>query len=334
MRRAATRGIRDLRAMATRVGGRTGDGSGAPSVARSPAGGAVAPRPGARTCRRPRRGRMRPMTDQEARYDRSPRRYAELLVAGPPAVDAGAPRRGRARRRRPARGGSSTSAAARARWRPRRSAAGRRSRSTASTCPPACSGSPSARAPALPPSDRGRVRFRQAPADRLPYPDGSFDLALTSFVLQLVPSRHRALREIRRVLARDGRVALVTWLQGGAPLDGGPRLRRGAAGRGPRAAGAGRRQRRPAADRRRRSPRCGAPGSRTRRRTPRSSTTSSRRSRSSRSSPGSTTRTSSTSFEPDERAALEADVLARLRALPADGLRLVAPIVYASGRRT
>ena len=40
------------------------------------------------------------------------------------------------------------------------------------------------------------------------------------------------------------------------------------------------------------------------------------------------------SFEPDERAALEADVLARLRALPPDGLRLVAPIVYASGRRT
>ena len=37
---------------------------------------------------------------------------------------------------------------------------------------------------------------------------------------------------------------------------------------------------------------------------------------------------------PDERAALEADVLARLRALPRDGLRLVAPIVYASGRRT
>ena len=33
-----------------------------------------------------------------------------------------------------------------------------------------------------------------------PFPDGTFDLALTSFVLQLVPSRHRALREIRRVL--------------------------------------------------------------------------------------------------------------------------------------
>ena len=72
---------------------------------------------------------------------------------------------------------------------------------------------------ALPASDRGRIRYRQAPADRLPYPDGAFDLALTSFVLQLVPSRHRALREIRRVLAADGRLALVTWLQGGEPLE-------------------------------------------------------------------------------------------------------------------
>ena len=56
-------------------------------------------------------------------------------------------------------------------------------------------------------TERGRIRYRQAPADRLPYPDGAFDLALTSFVLQLVPSRHRALREIRRVLATGGRIA-------------------------------------------------------------------------------------------------------------------------------
>jgi hypothetical protein len=34
-----------------------------------------------------------------------------------------------------------------------------------------------------------------------------------------------------------------------------------------------------------------------------------------------------------ERADLEQDVLARLRALPPDGLRLELPIVYATGRR-
>ena len=38
-------------------------------------------------------------------------------------------------------------------------------------------------------------------------------------------------------------------------------------------------------------------------------------------------------MEPAGRAALEADLLRRLRALPPEGLRLVLPIVYASGRR-
>jgi hypothetical protein len=38
-------------------------------------------------------------------------------------------------------------------------------------------------------------------------------------------------------------------------------------------------------------------------------------------------------MQPAERAALEADLLRRLRALPGEGLRLVMPIVYASGRR-
>ena len=38
-------------------------------------------------------------------------------------------------------------------------------------------------------------------------------------------------------------------------------------------------------------------------------------------------------MEPTARATLEADLLRRLRALPPDGLRLVLPIVYASGRR-
>jgi hypothetical protein len=38
-------------------------------------------------------------------------------------------------------------------------------------------------------------------------------------------------------------------------------------------------------------------------------------------------------MQPADRAVLEADLLSRLRTLPADGLRLVLPIVYASGRR-
>src|SRR3974390_492421 len=52
-----------------------------------------------------------------------------------------------------------------------------------------------------------RVRLTRAPADQLPFADGSFNLALAAFVLQLVPSRPRALREMRRGGGRRRRPA-------------------------------------------------------------------------------------------------------------------------------
>lgn len=54
----------------------------------------------------------------------------------------------------------------------------------------------------------GTVSF----AGEMPYADASFDVAMSSFVLQLVPSRIKVLREIRRVLRSGGRFAYVTWL--------------------------------------------------------------------------------------------------------------------------
>jgi len=71
-------------------------------------------------------------------------------------------------------------------------------------------------AAAGPPGER--VRLTRAPADRLPFADRTFDLALTAFVLQLVPSRPRVLREMRRVLRPGGRLAYVAWLAGELPL--------------------------------------------------------------------------------------------------------------------
>jgi ubiquinone/menaquinone biosynthesis C-methylase UbiE len=50
-------------------------------------------------------------------------------------------------------------------------------------------------------------------ADSLPFPERSFDVALSSFVFQLVPNRARALREARRVLRPGGVLAFVSWLQ-------------------------------------------------------------------------------------------------------------------------
>ncbi len=61
--------------------------------------------------------------------------------------------------------------------------------------------------------DRDRFRTAVAFADGLPFDDGAMDAAMSSFVLQLVPNRSRALREARRVLRKGGHFAFVTWLQ-------------------------------------------------------------------------------------------------------------------------
>ncbi len=70
----------------------------------------------------------------------------------------------------------------------------------------------------LGPSDRPRFRSMVALADRLPFPDRVFDLALSSFVFQLVPNRARALREARRVLRPGGLLAYVSWLDDDRPF--------------------------------------------------------------------------------------------------------------------
>lgn len=56
-----------------------------------------------------------------------------------------------------------------------------------------------------------RLRLEVGRADRLPLPDAAADVAVSSFVIQLVPSRTAALREIARVLRPGGLVALITW---------------------------------------------------------------------------------------------------------------------------
>ena len=58
----------------------------------------------------------------------------------------------------------------------------------------------------------GRASFVHAPAARLPLPDASVDLVVSSFVFQLVPDRHAALLEAHRVLRPGGMLAYVTWL--------------------------------------------------------------------------------------------------------------------------
>jgi ubiquinone/menaquinone biosynthesis C-methylase UbiE len=54
-------------------------------------------------------------------------------------------------------------------------------------------------------------------ADEIDAADETFDLAVSSFVLQLVPNRAAALDEIHRVLRRGGMLAWVAWRRGGEP---------------------------------------------------------------------------------------------------------------------
>jgi SAM-dependent methyltransferase len=63
----------------------------------------------------------------------------------------------------------------------------------------------------LTPEAGARLETIVAYADELPDSIGAFDAAMSSFVLQLVPSRAAALREVRRVLRPGGSFAWVTW---------------------------------------------------------------------------------------------------------------------------
>ena len=59
----------------------------------------------------------------------------------------------------------------------------------------------------------GRLTWLAAPAETIPLADGSVDVAMSAFVLQLVQDRAAVLRELVRVLRPGGVLAFVTWLE-------------------------------------------------------------------------------------------------------------------------
>jgi arsenite methyltransferase len=51
-----------------------------------------------------------------------------------------------------------------------------------------------------------QIEFREAAVEALPYPDASFDVAMSNGVLNLIPDKPAALREVCRVLKPGGRL--------------------------------------------------------------------------------------------------------------------------------
>lgn len=57
----------------------------------------------------------------------------------------------------------------------------------------------------------GSIEWTEGDAEKLPYPDGSFDVVLSQFGHMFAPRPDLALSEIRRVLRASGRIAFATW---------------------------------------------------------------------------------------------------------------------------
>ena len=60
----------------------------------------------------------------------------------------------------------------------------------------------------IPAIKKGLVELRQGSVERMPFADGSFDKALAINSLQVWPDAMAGLREIHRVMKRNGRIAL------------------------------------------------------------------------------------------------------------------------------
>jgi ubiquinone/menaquinone biosynthesis C-methylase UbiE len=60
-------------------------------------------------------------------------------------------------------------------------------------------------------ADRLPMTFQVADAEQLPFPDSSFDVALSSFGVMFAPNQERAASELLRVVRPGGRIGLASW---------------------------------------------------------------------------------------------------------------------------
>jgi SAM-dependent methyltransferase len=60
-------------------------------------------------------------------------------------------------------------------------------------------------------ADRLPMSFQVADAEQLPFPDHSFDVALSTFGVMFAPNQERAASELLRVVRPGGRIGLASW---------------------------------------------------------------------------------------------------------------------------
>ena len=64
-------------------------------------------------------------------------------------------------------------------------------------------------------AERLPVKFQEADAERLPFPDESFDVVLSTFGVMFTPDQEQAARELMRVCRRGGKIGLANWTPAG-----------------------------------------------------------------------------------------------------------------------
>ncbi|QUS38536.1 class I SAM-dependent methyltransferase [Tardiphaga alba] len=64
-------------------------------------------------------------------------------------------------------------------------------------------------------AERLDVTFKEADAENLPFADGTFDVALSTFGVMFTPNQEKAASEMSRVVRRGGRIGLANWTPAG-----------------------------------------------------------------------------------------------------------------------
>lgn len=64
-------------------------------------------------------------------------------------------------------------------------------------------------------AERLDIEFREADAEALPFPDGSFDVVVSTFGVMFTPDQERAAAELRRVCRKGGKIGLANWTPDG-----------------------------------------------------------------------------------------------------------------------